>query len=71
MAPRDMRLPVTPSRTMPITAIPMLSGMASAAMSDPRKLPSVRNSTTTTRAAPSARLMATVSSMRSMNSARS
>ena len=39
MAPSDMRLPVTPSRTMPMTAMPIASGMASAAISAPRKLP--------------------------------
>ena len=71
MAPSDMRFPVMPSCTMPMTAIPIASGMASAAISAPRKLPSVKNRTTATSSAPSARLMATVLSMRPMNSARS
>ena len=34
---------------MPMTAMPIASGMASAAMSAPRTLPSVRNSTSTTK----------------------
>ena len=49
---------------MPISAMPIASGIASAAISAPRKLPSVRNSTTATSSAPSARLIATVFSMR-------
>ena len=71
IAPSDIRLPVTPRRTIPSSAIPIDSGIASAAISAPRQLPSVRNNTTATSSAPSARLMATVLSMRPMNSARS
>ncbi len=71
MAPSDIRFPVTPMRTMPITAIAIASGMASATINEPRKLPRVRKRTTTTSNAPSPRLMATVLSIRLMNSARS
>ena len=71
MAPSDMRFPVMPIWTIPMSAIPIASGMASAAISAPRKLPSVKKRTTATRSAPSARLMPTVLSMRPMNSARS
>ncbi len=71
IAPRDIRFPVTSSCTMPRSAIPIASGIASTAISAPRKLPSVRKRISATSPAPSPRLMATVFSMRPMNSARS
>ena len=49
MAPSDMRLPVTPPSTMPMTATHIASGMASAASTLPRKVPSATNSTSTTK----------------------
>ncbi len=62
-APRLMRLPLTSSSTMPVTAISIASGITEAAISAARRLPSSTSSTITTSAAPSRRFLLTVSSV--------
>ena len=72
IAPSDIRLPVTLQLHHAEHArSPIDSGMASAAISAPRKAPQRQEEDDATSTAPSARLMATVFSIRSMNSARS
>ena len=58
IAPSDIRLPVTPMRTMPSSAIPIDSGIASAAISAPRTAPQRQEQHhRDQQRAPSARLM--------------
>ena len=66
-----MRSPPTPNRCMPITATLIAVGMPSTITSAPRSEPSITTSTKVTTAAPSARLLATVDSVRSTKAARS
>ena len=60
MAPSDIRLPLIFPCTMPVTVISIENGMARAVMIAARMLSSMRNRTTTTRIAPSARFFSTV-----------
>jgi len=60
MAPRLMRLPLVRVSSMPVTAMSMLKGMASAAITAARRFPKRRKRTAMTNAAPSKRLFATV-----------
>ncbi len=59
-APKLIRLPLIPNLFMPITANRNDSGITKAVMAAARRLPSSRNSTTTTSRAPSVRFLATV-----------
>ena len=70
-APRLIRLPETPPRTMPVRVNSIASGITAAVISAARKLPSSANSTTTTSSAPSTRLVATVPMVRSTSAVRS
>ena len=70
-APRLIRLPDTPPRTMPVRVNSIDSGITAAVISAARTLPSSRNSTTTTRIAPSTRFLATVRMVRSTSEVRS
>ena len=70
-APRLIRLPETPPRTMPVTVISIAIGITAAVISAARKLPSKTNSTTITSNAPSTRFFATVAMVRSTSAVRS
>ncbi|GJE71740.1 hypothetical protein CHKEEEPN_3287 [Methylorubrum podarium] len=69
-APRLIRLAEIFASTMPVMVISMATGMTSAVMMAARMLPSSRNRMTMTRAAPSARFLATVLMVASTRSVR-
>ncbi|MGY4469418.1 hypothetical protein ACVWWK_005127 [Bradyrhizobium sp. LB9.1b] len=60
IAPRLIKFALTLVSTMPVIVMAMDSGMTQATTSAARILPRIRNSTATTRAAPSSRLFSTV-----------
>ena len=60
MAPRLMRLPAMPTRSIIVTAKSIESGMADATMSPARKFPRKAKRTAMTRTAPSKRFRSTV-----------
>ena len=60
IAPRLIKFPEMPDRTMPVMAKSMESGIARATMMAARQLPSRANKITTTSSAPSARFFSTV-----------
>ena len=70
-APRLIRFPETPPRTIPVTVISMESGITAAVISAARMLPSNRNNTAMTSSAPSMRLVRTVAMVRSTRLVRS
>src|SRR5690606_29704083 len=70
-APRLIRLPETPPRTMPKTVKSIANGITAAVISDALKFPSSRNSTTMTSRAPSTRFLDTVAMVRSTSAVRS
>ena len=70
-APRLIRLALIRPWTMPVMVISIATGMTSAVTMAARMLPSSRNRTTTTRAAPSARFLATVLMVASTSTVRS
>ena len=70
-APRLIRLPDTPPRTMPVSVNSIASGITAAVVSAARTLPSSRNSTAMTSSAPSTRFFATVRIVRSTSVVRS
>lgn len=70
MAPRLIRLPSMPTRSITVTANSMDSGMAEATMSPARRLPRKAKRTATTRIAPSRRFRSTVLSTASTRSDR-
>ena len=71
IAPKLIRLPETWPCTMPVMAMSSDNGIASATMSAARQLPSMMSSTTTTRIAPSNKLVSTVRIVRSTSTVRS
>ena len=70
-APRLIRLAETPLSTMPLIVISIASGITIAVNSAARRLPSSRNSTTTTSSAPSTRFFCTVAMALSTSTVRS
>ena len=70
-APRLIRLPETPPRTMPVMVISIAIGITAAVISAARKFPSRSSSTTMTSSAPSTRFLVTVAMVRSTSEVRS
>ena len=70
-APSDIRLALTLVSTMLVISISMDSGITSAVSSAARTLPSISNSTATTRMAPSSRFFCTVAMVLSTSIVRS
>ena len=70
-APRLIRFPDTPPRTIPVMVNSMASGMTAAVMSAARKFPNSRNRTTITSKAPSIRFFEMVCIVRSTSPVRS
>ena len=71
IAPRLIRLPEMPARTIPVKANSIDSGMAAATISPPRTLPRNSSSTAMTSRPPSARFRCTVAIVRWTSSLRS
>ena len=70
MAPRLIRLPAMPTRSIIVTAKSIESGMAEATISPARRFPRKAKSTAMTRIAPSNRFRSTVSRTWSTRSVR-
>ena len=71
MAPRLIRLALILFSTMPVMVKSIDSGMTQAVTKAARKLPRIRNSTTTTSSAPSSRFFSTVRTVASTSLVRS
>ncbi len=71
IAPKLIKLAVTPVASIKLVANSIDSGIASAVMSPARKLPSITSSTRMTSPPPSIRFVTTVLSVRPMSAARS
>ena len=71
IAPRLIRLALIRFSTMPVMVNSMASGMTQAVTKAARKLPRMRNSTTTTSSAPSSRFFSTVQMVASTRRVRS